>query len=555
MPGLGDFGIDLIPKSRLFSEENDMVTEPAPRSTRRRWLTALVAALALICLCIAAIGIRGGYFYLRTAEVVVAGNGVEYVLDVSSRMDLPAEGSDSSRLIVARNVMAETIRPSRAEVAALRFFGSGATAQACQDTDLVVPLAPDNQARIAQELTAVRSGEAPDSALAEAMIAAIRDLAPVVGPRSLVVVTGGYDSCQAEAGRMVAQEAARAGIDLRTFVIGFQVAGTEAEAIKELVALTGNALYLDAPDEAALVAALQRVQTYVDNPTSENLAAVQQIAAEPVATVPDAALTVTAPPEAPPTPAITPPDHEATPLTTATATAEPDASPTPVVTPDPVHDYRAQSACDHPYFPLREGASWTYLQQSEGETFNWEWEVVEVTGDLAEAVAVVQANFDDEFFITYHWECTGEGVFSFDYGAIDFGAFDLEGITFSFDVVQSEGVMLPPQQEFIPGATWDNNYTVEAGFTFEGQSFSSTTQHDGSYRAVDFETVTVRAGTFETLRVEGRSSSTTTVFGQSTNYSSTSTQWYAYGVGWVRTTDTGLESSSTMELVSYHIPQ
>jgi hypothetical protein len=543
----------------IFSKENDMVTEEAPRSRRRGWMIALVAALALICLCLVAIGVGGGYFYWRAEEAVVAGNGVEYILDVSSRMDLPAEGSDSSRLIVARNVMAETIRPSRAEVAALRFFGSGALTQACQDTDLVVPLAPDNQARIAQELTAVSSGEAPDSALAEAMIAAIRDLAPVTGPRSLVVVTGGYDSCQAEAGRMVAQEAARAGIDLRTFVIGFQVAAEEAEAIKELVALTGNALYLDAPDEAALVAALQRVQTYVDNPTGENLAAVQQIAAETAAVTPDATVTPTVPPETPATLAVTATESEATPLPVATATAEaaatPLATPTAGVTPDPIGDYQAQSACDHPYFPLREGATWTYLQQSEGETFTWEWEVVEVTGDLNEAVAVVQANFDDELFITYHWECTEEGVFSFDYGAIDFGAIDLEGITFSFDVVQSEGVMLPPPPEFIPGATWDNNYTVEASFAFEGQSFSSTTQHDGSYRAVDFETVTVRAGTFETLRVEGRSSSTTTVFGQSTNYSSTSTQWYAYGVGWVRTTDTGLESSSTMELVSYHIPQ
>jgi hypothetical protein len=532
-----------------------MVGEQAPRPSRRGWLIGLLAALALLCLCLGSAGIAGGYYYIwRTEEPAVAGNGVEYVLDVSARMELPAEGSDGSRLRVARNVMAEVIRPSRAEVAALRFFGSGATAQACQDTDLVVPLAPDNQARIAQELAGVSSGQAPDSALAEAMIAAIRDLAPVAGPRSLVVVTGGYDSCQAEAGRMVAQEAARAGIDLRTFVIGFQVEPEEAEAIKELVAQTGNALYLDAPDEEALAAALSSVQAYVDSPTSHNLAAVQQLAtALALAEAPAATAEVIATPGQAATPAG---DSEPAPTATATASPTATATPTPAVvgTPDPVGDYRAQSACDHPYFPLREGATWTYLMLSEGEAYTWHWTVTQVTGDLREASAIVEANFDDEFHVTYHWECTEEGVFSFDYGSIGFEAFDLEGISFSFDVVDTDGVMLPPPAQFVPGASWQNNYTVRASFTIEGQSFSSTTQHAGSHTAVDFETVTVRAGTFEALRVDGRSTSTTTVFGQSTSSSSSSNQWYAYGVGWVRTSESGPDGSSTMELVSYRIP-
>jgi hypothetical protein len=535
-----------------------MIAEEAPRASRRGWMIGLLAALVLLCLCLGGMGIAAGYYFWPVREAEVAGNGVEYVLDVSARMDLPAEGSDGSRLVVARNVMAEVIRPSRAEAAALRFFGSGATAQACQDTDLVVPLAPENQARIALELGAVSSGQAHDAALAEAMIAAIRDLAAVAGPRSMVVVTGGYDSCQAEAGRMVAQEAARAGIDLRTFVIGFQVQPDEAEAIKELVAQTGNALYLDAPDETALAAALTSVQTYVDNPTNQNLAAVQQLAATlALAEASTVTPNVVATPGQPSTPAG---DTfvESTPAPTAPATAvpPPPVPPTPAVTqtPDPIGDYPAQSACDHPYFPLREEATWTYLMTSEGETYTWHWTVVEVTGDLRQASAIVEANFDDEFHVTYHWECTEEGVFSFDYGSIGFEAFDLEGVTFSFDVVDTDGVMLPPASEFVPGASWQNNYTVRASFAIEGQSFSSTTQHAGSHTAVDFETVTVRAGTFEAMRVDGRSSSTTTVFGQSTSSSSSSTQWYAYGIGWVRTSESGADGSSTMELVSYHIP-
>ena len=78
----------------------------------------------------------------------------------------------------------------------------------CQDTDLLVPLAPANQGLISDQLAALTAGAGADAALAEAMVAAIRDLAATAGPHSLVVVTGGADSCNPEAGQLIAREAA-----------------------------------------------------------------------------------------------------------------------------------------------------------------------------------------------------------------------------------------------------------------------------------------------------------------------------------------------------------
>lgn len=242
-------------------------------TSRRLPLMGLGLAAAFLCAC--AVVIIALVIYLRARNQPADLPAVEYILDVSSRMGQPAEGVESSRLLVARSVMAEILRPSGDTVAGLRVFGSGPAEQACDDTNLLVPLEPANQERIADELQSLEVGQTADSALAPAIIAAIRDLAEHEGPKSLVVITGGQDSCRAEAGQLIAQEAERAGIELKTFVIGFQTAPAEAQAIKEMVDASGDNLYLDAPNEAALKDALETVQKYVEKPAVETLAAVE----------------------------------------------------------------------------------------------------------------------------------------------------------------------------------------------------------------------------------------------------------------------------------------
>ncbi len=94
-------------------------------------------------------------------------------------------------------------------------FGTGALEESCQDTDLVVPLAVSNLVRIEKGLDGVAPGSEADSPLAEAMIAAIRDVAKTKGPHSIVVVTGGADSCNPESGELIRREAERAGVELK----------------------------------------------------------------------------------------------------------------------------------------------------------------------------------------------------------------------------------------------------------------------------------------------------------------------------------------------------
>jgi formylglycine-generating enzyme required for sulfatase activity len=243
-------------------------SSPRSKSRRRLWLALSGGAVVVLCLCLL-VGVVGGVaLYLYRSQPVGLSAVVEYVLDASPRMAQPGE-SGSPRLTIARAVLAEIVRPADPSlVAGLRIFGSGAVTQSCQDTSLLVPLALSSQGLIADRASALEAGQNTDSALSRAMVAAIRDLAAKKGKHSLVVVTGGADSCNPEAGQVVAQEAQRSGIDLQTYVIGFGVSEAEAQAIKVVTDQTPGARYFDAKDEVALRTTLRGVQDQIEHPAA-----------------------------------------------------------------------------------------------------------------------------------------------------------------------------------------------------------------------------------------------------------------------------------------------
>jgi hypothetical protein len=63
-----------------------------------------------------------------------------------------------------------------------------------------------------------------------------------------------------------------------------------------------------------------------------------------------------------------------------------------------------QTACDHPYFPMRPGATWTY----QTDTGSFTWTVDSVEGTPESATAVMTFNVADVSG-TYNWTCTAAG--------------------------------------------------------------------------------------------------------------------------------------------------
>jgi hypothetical protein len=451
------------------------VHTPVRKRSRLWWVVGGCAVLLLLACAIAAL--VAGYFYLQRTRSSTDQPTVEYILDSSPRMAEAAEGG--SRIQVARGVMAEIVRPANPDLTSgLRVFGNGALPQPCQDTQLIVPFAQSNQDQIANQLGGVQVGANSDSALSEAMISAIKDLAATNGPHSLVVVTGGADACNPQAGELVAQEAQRAGIDLKTYVVGFQVPADQVEALKSQVGAIPDSSFQTAEDAASLRSVLSSIQAEVD----------------------------------------------------ATAGSGGQASGT--------------TACDHPYFPLRSGASWTYTG-----SVPFTWKVDSVSGNEQSATATVTIDSSDTSFTT-EWQCSPDGILYSEMSGLA-GAGIPGGV--NLNMVSSSGVTLPSASVLTSGGSWNSSYTLGVGVDIPGLSGSFGVQTTETHQAGSPQTVTTDLGTFDVVPVT--SSGTVSMSGLTsftTDY--TSTIYYAEGVGIIRMESTVAGESAALDLQSYNVP-
>ncbi len=450
-------------------------TRSAPRS--RRPFVVAACAVAAVCLCLA--GAVAAYFLFRDRFAQSNEPTVEYVLDASPRMQTSSGGDP--RITVARGVLAEIVRASDPRLTAgLRLFGSEAVLESCQDTDLIVPFAEANQEAIAGRLDGVDAGALTDSPMAQAMIAAIRDMSSTRGPHSIVVVTGGADSCNPEAAELIRREAERAGIELRLFVVGFDVPPDEVQAVRALVEIIPGATYQDAPEAASLRRVLTEIQVQVDR------------------------------------------------------LAEPEPEPGPVTA--------GQTACDHPYLPLRSGASWTY----SGTDGTFTWSVNSASGSSA-TIGIAFPGGE----MTLNWECGPAGIVSYDFGNIT--SFDMGGVV-TMDILESSGVFLPPAGQLTPGNSWPLSYTQVMNFSL-GADLDMTTTISETWTVAGFETVSTPAGTFRALRLDGSTTTTTTAFMvEVPTVTTSSSYWLAEGVGFVRYQYSGEGYSGSADLVSYSVP-
>ena len=218
-------------------------------------------------------------------------------------------------------------------------------------------------------------------------------------------------------------------------------------------------------------------------------------------------------------------------------------------------DSGPQSACDHPYLPLRTGSTWTY---NEGED-TLIWEVTDVQGDLNNATAVLKITVGD-VSIDYHWSCAeGTGLASFDFANVGSAA---TGMEMTLEQENAEGQFLLPADQLQPGATWETN--LESAFTFtqgEGDlvidvSGDMTTKQTNEVLSVD--PVTFDGQTVDGVQIKQTDDISMVMvilenpITQSMNI--VNTKELGRGIGLVSQDSLSDFGPSTIELVSYFIP-
>jgi Mg-chelatase subunit ChlD len=143
----------------------------------------------------------------------------------------------------------------------LRVFGgtkpSRPIGPACRDSSLVLPIGPLDRSQAEQQIRSFKAkGRTP---IAYALERAAEDLGPS-GPRTIILVSDGKDTCQPPSPCQVAQRIAKGGVEMRIQAIGFNV---DQEARRELkcIASAGGGVYTDADDAQTLKEQLRVLST------------------------------------------------------------------------------------------------------------------------------------------------------------------------------------------------------------------------------------------------------------------------------------------------------
>ena len=188
-----------------------------------------------------------------------AGTGaIQVILDASGSMWQTLDGR--FRYQIANDVLADLVSEVLPEDVpfALRVFGNR-EADVCR-TDLEVALAPLEAGAVAAVIAGIEPQPFAGTPLAESILLAQQDLAGASGPRTLILITDGEESCDGDVEGAIT-ELRSAGFDVVLNVIGFDFDAEDVEAARERFrswAELGGGQYFDATDAAELADALER---------------------------------------------------------------------------------------------------------------------------------------------------------------------------------------------------------------------------------------------------------------------------------------------------------
>lgn len=210
------------------------------------------------------------------------------------------------------------------------------------------------------------------------------------------------------------------------------------------------------------------------------------------------------------------------------------------------------AACSNPLYPVVVGASWIYK-------FNGA-----APGDFTRSITAVNVDgfFDQDVFTsgitrTGEWKCNAGALIALDPNGGSTAAVQSSTIDSTFKTTEMDGVTLPANINL--GDSWTQNFTIEGTEIIRGMAVASKNQTAYSCTAGGSESVTVVAGTFNAVRMDCQTniSITITLNGADvpTNINTTSTVWYAPGVGMVKSDNVVSGSgNNTIELTAYNIP-
>lgn len=216
----------------------------------------ILAALGHAVPVLAAAGIAA-FIVPATARASAPGSPqstpVMVVLDASGSMT--TSDAPGPRITAAKQAVTGLVGslPSDAQVG-LEVYGTSTgssnveKAAGCKDIKVLVPVGPVDTSSFDAKVAGIRaSGYTP---IGESLLKAAANL-PKEGPRSIVLVSDGEDTCAPPQPCAVAKQLKKAGVDLVVHTVGFKVNAAARAQLVCIADVTGGT-YVDAPDGPSL---------------------------------------------------------------------------------------------------------------------------------------------------------------------------------------------------------------------------------------------------------------------------------------------------------------
>jgi hypothetical protein len=192
----------------------------------------------------------------KGAEKEITKN-VEIIMDASNSMT--GLIGKETKMTVARRVLTQIINglPDTMNVG-FRVYGhrypTDAYQQACQDTELLLPIGPVQKAKLVEMVNKIQTkGRTP---LVLSVLQAIKDFEKLANG-SIVLVTDGIESCNGDI-KSIAPAIKKSGLEMKVHIVGFDIKEKEARQELESIAKATEGMYLDAKDAKGLLSALEQ---------------------------------------------------------------------------------------------------------------------------------------------------------------------------------------------------------------------------------------------------------------------------------------------------------
>jgi hypothetical protein len=215
-----------------------------------------------------------------------------------------------------------------------------------------------------------------------------------------------------------------------------------------------------------------------------------------------------------------------------------------------------QALCTNTYYPVRQGATWTY-KSTGGPAGEYSFtDTITSTRVDSFTLSTQIGNITR----TQEWTCTAEGLAAQQLGGAPAAMLNSQNIQMNLDVINATGVAFPSQIN--PGDQWSHTLEVAGNVTMMNEEAQATGNAQMNFSALGNESVTVPAGTFDALKVEVdvtlNIDATYEGITLPVSFTGEYTYWFAPNVGWVKSTGTGnvlgTAFTDTTELQSYGIP-